>query len=385
MQIPKDVQEILQSLTFEGHEAVIVGGCVRDSLMGLAPKDWDIATSAQPDEVKKVFRHTVDTGIEHGTVSVIINQQAYEVTTYRIDGLYKDGRRPTEVTFTTDLEEDLSRRDFTMNAIAYSPVVGLVDPFNGVNDIKNKNIRCVGHAPSRFTEDALRMMRAIRFAAQLSFSIDPETYAAIAPLANRIQMVSVERIREELTKTLASPNPGVLPLLEETGLWFFPKLELERAVPWLTMCPKEPAMLYALLYADEKFMRQLKFDNHCIKETDTYTRWLTKYIPNSNYNIKVALNEMGAEQFQKLLILKNIIEPNEHWNKVRASCERILLSNECYTLKDLAVNGQDLIEIGIAPGENMGRIIAKLLDTVMKTADTNDKSALLEIACKFLD
>ena len=377
MQIPKDVQNILQTLSDAGHQGVIVGGCVRDSLMGITPKDWDIATSAQPEEVKAIFRNTVDTGIQHGTVSVIKNRKAYEVTTYRIDGLYIDGRRPTEVTFTNNLEEDLSRRDFTMNAIAYSQQTGIVDPFKGYADIQQKIIRCVGHAPSRFTEDALRMMRAVRFAAQLSFEIHPDTYAAIPPLAERLKMVSIERIREELTKILASPNPAVLPLLDEAGLWIFPKAELTRAVPWLVQCPKEPAMLYALLEADENFMRTLKFDNNSIKETDMYTRWLFKPIINDDYEIKAALNEMGEEKFYKLLVLKNIVTPDEIWAEIQKSCNRILQANECYTIKDLAVNGQDLISAGIAPGEGMGRILAELLDRVMKNPELNEKETLL--------
>ena len=379
MHIPKDVQKILQTLSDARHQAVVVGGCVRDSLMGIIPKDWDIATSARPEEVKQIFKHTVDTGIEHGTVTVLINRHPYEVTSFRIDGKYVDGRRPTEVTFTTDLEEDLSRRDFTMNAIAYSPSAGLVDPFYGHEDIKKKNIRCVGHASSRFTEDALRMMRAVRFAAQLSFTIDPDTYAAILPLAERLKMVSMERIREELTKILASQNPGALPLLEETKLWLLPKTDLKRAVPWLTQCPKEPAMLYALLYADENFMRQLKFDNQTIKETDTYTRWLLKSIKNKSYNIKVALNEMGPELFYNLLTLKNIISPNDHWEEVKKSCDKILLAKECYTIKDLAVSGRDLISAGVNPGEGMGKILAALLDNVMKEPELNSKETLLTI------
>ena len=377
MQIPKDVQNILNTLSSAGYQAVVVGGCVRDSLMGIAPKDWDIATSAQPEEVKAIFGHTVDTGIEHGTVSVIINYKAYEVTTYRVDGIYIDGRHPTEVTFTSNLEEDLSRRDFTMNAIAYSKQTGIVDPFEGYVDIQQKVIRCVGHAPTRFTEDALRMMRAVRFAAQLSFNIHPDTYAAIIPLAKRLKMVSVERIREELTKILASQNPSVLPLLEETGLWIFPKTELKRAVSWLIQCPKEPAMLYALLEADENFMRTLKFDNNSIKETDMYTRRLFKAIKNDDYEIKIVLNEMGAEKFYKLLILKNIVTPNIIWENIRKSCDRILLAKECFTIKDLAVNGQDLISAGVPPGEGMGKILAKLLDSVMKEPKLNEKGILL--------
>ena len=380
-----DVVFILETLQNAGHMACVVGGCVRDSLMGVTPKDWDIATSAVPHEIKALFPRSIDTGIEHGTVTVVQNGINYEVTTFRIDGEYLDGRRPEEVTFTKDLTEDLSRRDFTMNAIAYSPANGLADPFNGISDINKKIIRCVGHAPDRFSEDALRMMRAIRFCAQLSFDIDRSTYSAIPPLASRLGMVSIERIRDELTKILSAQNPNALTLLEDLGLWPFIlrgtpfKGVLSQAASLLKACPKEPALLYALLPADENFMRHLKFDNHTIKETAIYTFWLKKCISNDRYHIKTILKEIGPNLFNNLLTLKEIILPKEAagFQNIRLTVLDILNSGECFTLKDLEVKGSDLIAAGIPPGKNIGRILDGLLDAVMRGEIENKKDSLL--------
>ena len=391
--LPKDVQTILQSLSLAGHSAYIVGGCVRDSLMGMSPKDWDIATSAKPHEIKAIFSHTVDTGIDHGTVTVVLNRNNYEVTTFRIDGIYLDGRRPKDVIFTADLEEDLSRRDFTINAIAYNPIAGLIDPFGGLEDIRRKNIRCVGHAPSRFKEDSLRMMRAIRFSAQLSFTIDPDTYQAIPPLSERLGLISIERIREELTKILSSSSPDALPLLEGANLW--PQIlrempfhgDLRQTVSWLKQCPKEPAMLYALLLSKEKgadFMRHLKFDNRTVKETALYVQWLWKHISNERYDVKTILNIMGPIHLKNLLTLKTILDPQKqaHWEAVRTTCEDIIKSGECFTLKDLAIDGKVLIEAGIPTGETIGRIMAALLDMVMSDPSSNQREILLGTARK---
>ena len=387
IKLPEDVNFILTSLTDAGYSAFIVGGCVRDSIMGITPKDWDITTSALTSQVKAVFLHTFDTGIQHGTVTVLLNKQNYEVTTFRIDGEYLDGRRPEDVTFTTDLEADLSRRDFTINAIAYNPDTGLTDPFGGIQDIDKKIIRCVGTATERFTEDALRMMRAIRFSAQLGFDIDQETYEAIPKLAARLKMVSIERIREELTKTLASPYTEAILLFKTSGIWgqILPN-EFDRSdlfdtvqVPALLKnCPKEPAMLYTLFGADKKFMQYLKFDNHTIKETALYRKWLTQPIEALRYDIKIALNAMGQQQFYNLVILKKIVEPKKHsyWDKVKQMCDDIIKSAECFTIKDLAVNGDDLIKIGLT-GKQIGDIMADLLDKVMQDPTINKKEPLI--------
>ena len=195
LEIPKAVSIILHTLNEAGHEAYAVGGCVRDAMLGRTPEDWDITTSAQPQQVKELFRRTVDTGIQHGTVTVLIQDGGYEVTTYRIDGSYEDGRHPTQVAFTSLLSEDLRRRDFTINAMAYHPEEGLIDLYGGQQDLENRIIRAVGVPEERFQEDALRIMRAIRFAAQLNFDIEPDTFQAIRKFAERLELISRERIR----------------------------------------------------------------------------------------------------------------------------------------------------------------------------------------------
>ena len=216
--IPKEVEEIILKLNKEGFEAYIVGGCVRDILMDRIPSDWDITTSAKPEEVKRIFPRTYDTGIVHGTVTVVMNKSHFEITTYRIEGIYEDYRRPKEVSFTNNLEEDLSRRDFTMNAIVYHPQEGFIDPMGGIIDIENKIIRCVGDPSKRFEEDALRMLRGIRFSSQLNFNIEEETYNAIKDNAALISYISAERIKEELDKMLMGDFTDKLVLLYETGI-----------------------------------------------------------------------------------------------------------------------------------------------------------------------
>lgn len=208
--LPLNVDYIINELMNNGYEAYAVGGCIRDSILGKEPEDWDITTSANPLEVKKIFRRTVDTGIQHGTVTVLLEREGYEVTTYRIDGEYEDNRRPKSVEFTVDLVEDLKRRDFTINAMAYNRQEGLVDVFGGLKDLKEGIIRCVGSAAERFEEDALRILRAIRFSAQLGFEIEEETLKAVVEKAKNLEAISAERIRVELNKLLLSPHPEKL-------------------------------------------------------------------------------------------------------------------------------------------------------------------------------
>lgn len=225
--LPEKVKVIINTLLEHGYEAYAVGGCVRDSALAKIPKDWDITTSATPNEVKTFFSHTVDTGIAHGTVTVLIKKEAFEVTTYRIDGEYEDSRHPNEVVYTSNLLEDLKRRDFTVNAMAYNEKEGLIDAFGGLEDIKNKMIRCVGNPMDRFEEDALRMLRAVRFSAQLGFQIEPKTEEAIQRLAQKLTLISAERIQAELIKLLESPHPKELRIAYHTGITkiFFPEFD----------------------------------------------------------------------------------------------------------------------------------------------------------------
>lgn len=233
LELPEEVKSIIATLETDGFEAYAVGGCVRDALLHRKPNDWDITTSAMPEDVKRLFRRTVDTGIEHGTVTVMIGNTGYEVTTYRIDGKYEDCRHPKEVTFTKSLREDLLRRDFTINAMAYNDREGLVDLYHGTEDLREGIIRCVGNPTERFTEDALRVFRAVRFAAQLGFEIEPETKKAMEELSGNLQKVSAERIREELSKLLASEHPEELITASECGLtaYWLPEFDRMLATP----------------------------------------------------------------------------------------------------------------------------------------------------------
>lgn len=218
IQIPEKVDYILNILHDNGYEAYAVGGCVRDALLGREPEDWDITTSAKPEQVKELFRRTVDTGLQHGTVTIMLDKDGFEVTTYRIDGVYEDGRHPTEVTFTGDLIEDLKRRDFTINAMAYSKETGIVDAFDGIGDLERHVIKCVGDARERFSEDALRILRAVRFGAQLNFDIEENTKQAILEKAPTLSQISAERIRVELDKLLCSKHPERLLVAKELGI-----------------------------------------------------------------------------------------------------------------------------------------------------------------------
>ena len=230
--LPEKVENIISTIEANGFEAYAVGGCVRDSILGRIPDDWDITTSASPQQVKALFRHTIDTGIQHGTVTVMLGREGFEVTTYRIDGEYEDSRHPKEVTFTSNLREDLKRRDFTINAMAYNNRTGLVDAFGGLEDMERKLIRCVGESQERFEEDALRMMRAVRFSAQLGYAIEEGTEQAIRKMAGNLGHISAERIQTELVKLLVSPHPDYLRICYETGAWRQPRTTPTIAIRW---------------------------------------------------------------------------------------------------------------------------------------------------------
>ena len=277
--MPNDVDFIINTIKSHGHQAYAVGGCVRDSIMGLTPNDWDITTSALPSDIKEYFNKTIDTGIEHGTVTVMLHNVGYEVTTYRIDGEYKDGRHPSSVEFSDRLTDDLCRRDFTINAMAYNNVTGLVDEYGGIDDINNRIIKCVGNPIERFTEDALRMMRAIRFSAQLGFTIDEATWNAIKKLSPSISKISMERVHVELGKTLMSAHPDYVAQYSEAGL-FAPILPVidnalksrykRKILATLQHTPDNIYLRYAALFItytpDEaaKTLRALKLDNKTV-------------------------------------------------------------------------------------------------------------------------
>ena len=389
--IPDDVNQIINTLNLNGHEACIVGGCVRDSIMGVTPKDWDITTSAQPHQVTEIFPRTFETGIKHGTVTVLIGRQGYEVTTYRIDGTYLDSRRPQSVTFTTSIEEDLSRRDFTMNAIAYSPCNGFTDPFGGQADIAKKIIRCVGNADCRFGDDALRMLRAVRFAGQLGFTIDAVALAAIGSRRSSLANISVERIRDELVRLITSPYVVAVSLLESTCLLPYVLAghafdgDLHQAIRLLEKCPMQANLRLTVLLACSggdyrQILRDLRFDNKTVRDVSLYADWLHATIIHNRYEIKKYLRQMPQvyndenspgqapqRYFENLLILKSLFYPDDanRLEAIRGEAIDILASGECYNLRDLLVKGEDLIAAGVPRGREIGDKLEELLDAVM--------------------
>lgn len=387
MKIPVEVESILETLKQNGYEAYAVGGCVRDTLLGRTPEDWDITTSAMPKQVKALFRRTVDTGIQHGTVTVLIGKNGYEVTTYRIDGEYEDCRHPKEVLFTSDLLEDLRRRDFTINAMAYSHETGIVDAFGGKSDLEHKIIRCVGAPMERFGEDALRILRAIRFSAQLGFTIESETLRAISAIAPNIARVSRERIQTELTKLLLSDHPKQIRMVYETGISPFISPAFA-ALDWKqTDIPAElPVVKYVRwaaflrLTSSEKaveILKELKMDNDTLRKVKTLTAWSGRSISGDGADVRRAMSQMDGEVWDALL------ELNRYPQEIRAWTCRIRENGDCLDLKHLAVTGQDLIAAGIAPGKRLGEILEQLLEQVLENPERNTREILLNEAKKF--
>lgn len=404
MQLPEDVRAIIGTIEEHGCEAYAVGGCVRDTLLGKTPYDWDITTSALPMQVKSMFKRTVDTGLKHGTVTVMIGKTGYEVTTYRIDGEYKDGRHPENVEFAVNLLEDLKRRDFTINAMAYSDKNGLVDEFDGQGDLERGIVRCVGNPIERFTEDALRMMRAIRFSAQLSFEIDKETYKAIEKLSPNIAQVSMERIQVELTKTIMSDNPEKVELYYETGIFsvvlpdvaaIFEGRYRQNALSMLKHTQKTVILRYAALLNSlepdkaKGVLRSLKLDNHTVDSVTAIVANSKVTIDENEPAIREALNRYGRELFDNLIIhdealttakeeITGIILPGKHNHiaAVKKMMDDIIARGDCVTIKDLDITGNDLIEYGMT-GPQIGRTLNELLHVVMDNPKLNDKATLL--------
>ena len=387
--IPKEVQSIINDIEGYGHEAYIVGGCVRDMLLGKEPKDWDITTNATPDRIKAFLKRTVDTGIKHGTVTVIMGKNTYEVTTYRLDGKYSDGRHPDKVEFSSLLEEDLKRRDFTINAMAFSHKRGLVDLFNGVSDLKNSRIACVGSPKERFDEDALRMLRAVRFAARLGFCIDEKTAKAIEELAPNLLKVSKERVWTELLGTLCSDNPEKIELLFDYGIAkyvseSFAYVSIGEDIVKLKLLPMKKSLRLAfLLHKTERdkalsVLKELKSDN------DTFTRvrilldFSAQDISKDRYEIKKLLRRMGSDNFDDLLRLKAVINPDEvkSLKGISDVKEDIILKAEAFEIAHLDITGNDLISAGIEKGPKIGESLEYLLDKLMRGEVQNTKKEL---------
>lgn len=436
LKIPEKAEIILHTLEEAGYEAYVVGGCVRDSILGRSPDDWDITTSAKPEEVKALFRRTVDTGLIHGTVTVMLDKEGFEVTTYRVDGEYEDGRHPKEVSFTASLEEDLKRRDFTMNAMAYNPKRGLVDLFGGVQDMENRIVRCVGNPMERFTEDALRILRAVRFSAQLGFSIEGETLKAISALAPNLKYVSAERIQVELLKLLVSPHPDYLRTAYEAGITkeilpeFDRCMETEQNTPHhcytvgehtlqsLLNIRADKVLRFTMLLHDfgkpsvkrtdengrdhfkthgpegEKMavsiLRRLKMDNDTIRKVRSLIKWHDFRPKGDAVSVRKAISMIGEELFplylevQRADILAQSLYKREEKLKrlssVKALYKEIMDRGECISLKTMALTGRDLIDAGYAPGKELGEILERLLAHVLENPEDNKKEILLKLA-----
>ncbi len=433
IQLPEHVKNIIEKLQAAGYEAYAVGGCVRDSILGRVPDDWDITTSAKPHEVKELFRRTIDTGIQHGTVTVMMDKEGYEVTTYRIDGEYEDGRHPKDVTFTANLQEDLRRRDFTINAMAYNDSDGLVDCFDGIGDLEKGIIRCVGDPVERFTEDALRMMRAVRFSAQLTFDIEEHTFAAIGSLAQNLRKVSAERIQVELMKLILSPNPEYLRKLYDAGVTkvFFPEFDAcmettqnhphhchtvgEHILQTMKAVPAERVLRLAMLFHDigkpqvkttdeqgidhfhghaalseemtRDILKRLKFDTDTLVMTARLVRNHDKKIEPDRKSLRRRMAKVGADLFPAMFDVKeaDIAGQSDYLREeklhaialLREAYVQVIADGDCVTVKDLAVNGKDLIREGIVPGPELGAILTKLLELVVEEPDKNTKEYLL--------
>jgi tRNA nucleotidyltransferase (CCA-adding enzyme) len=435
IQLPEKVSYIIRVLQEHGYEAYAVGGCVRDSILGRVPDDWDITTSATPLETKALFARTFDTGIEHGTITVLLDKDAFEVTTYRVDGKYEDSRHPSEVTFTRSLKEDLLRRDFTMNAMAYNDSEGLVDIFGGLKDLQSKTIRCVGNAKARFGEDALRILRAVRFAAQLGFEIEEETRLGITELAPNLANISAERIQVELIKMLVSPNPGMIKTAYELGITkvILPEFDVmmkteqetphhkysvgEHTLKSLEFVRADKVLRLAMLFHDvakplmktidengvahfkmhdvkgvemtKQILRRLKFDNDTMNKVVKLVQYHDYRMPAEAKNVRRAMNKIGEELFPYYLEVRRADalaqseylqdEKLQNIEKIKFQYEEIVKRQECVSLKDLAISGSDLIAAGMEPGKEIGEILNKLLELVIESPDLNQKDKLLEI------
>lgn len=408
IELPDGVQRIIGRLESAGFEAYAVGGCVRDSLLGRTPEDWDITSSARPEELKRLFKRTVDTGIQHGTVTVLIGggeggkrAQAFEVTSYRVDGEYKDGRHPESVRFTPSLSEDLSRRDFTINAMAYNEKSGIVDLFQGMEDLERGEIRAVGEAELRFREDALRMLRALRFSAQLRFRIAPGTLEAVRSLARGLSRVSKERIREELTKLLLSNSPEQLELVFQTGLApyvseHFPEIA-SPSLPELSGDMEREAFLRwgMLLRGREqlakRILRELKMDRATIDRAGAIAALHGERIPEDAPEARRLLSRYGRELFFSWLSMEEALAlhfpresaaplPGERRQgkirRARALGEEILKNGDCLSLSALMINGEDLAELGIPRGPEYSAVLRALLSEVLEDPKRNRREYL---------
>lgn len=446
--IPVGAQYIIEKLNSAGYEAYIVGGCVRDSILGKIPNDWDITTSATPYEVKEIFERTIDTGIQHGTVTILVDKNivskdpkfmdyAFEVTTYRVDGEYEDHRRPNSVEFTTSLEEDLKRRDFTINAMAYNQNEGVIDIFGGMDDLKNGVVRCVGNPSDRFDEDALRILRAVRFAAQLGFVIDEATRQAMSKQAKFLADISAERIQVELTKLITSNHPDMIREAFELGLTkvILPEFDVmmeteqnnpnhkytvgEHTIKVMANVPADMVLRYSALLHDvgkpackttgedgvdhfyghqeagakmaRKILRRLKLDNNTIDRTCNlvlhHDYFLTDMKQGSAFRRFVG--KLGMENFMDYTVIRqadisgqsdyNLDQKLASLDVMKALYQIAIDENQCIKISDLVIGGKELMELGMSPGREMGQMLHYLLERVLEEPELNHKDKLITL------
>lgn len=438
IKLPGAVSRLMEILKNSGYEAFVVGGCVRDSLMGREPDDWDICTSAKPDEMKRCFADfpAIETGLKHGTLTILMDRQPFEVTTYRIDGVYSDGRRPDQVTFTSSLKADLARRDFTINAMAYHPTTGLVDPFGGRRDLRNQQIQCVGMAVRRFQEDALRIMRAIRFASQLKFKIEEQTAHALEECLPLLDRIALERIRVELDKLLCGPGAmDTLAKYRQVIAHIIPE-----AAPMFDLDQKNPYHVYTVwdhtlhavfhvkntltlklaaffhdigkpgsmtigedgrghFYRHERLseelakqaMRRLKYDNATRSTVANLVRNHSIVFRSDPKQARKLLAKLGEEQLRLLIELEyaDVKSQNPRYAQERVAnirafsqiVDQVLEAEQCFSLRHLALNGRDLLDMGVPQGPEIGKILKALLEQVVEGGLPNERAAL-ECAAK---
>ena len=437
IKIPNDVKTVMDILTAAGHKAYVVGGCVRDSIMGREPNDWDVTTDADPEQIQELFAsfRTVDTGIKHGTILIISGKTPVETTTFRIDGEYSDNRHPDKVTFTKNIIDDLARRDFTINAMAYNETDGLVDPFDGQNDIRNKIIRCVGDADTRFNEDALRIMRAIRFSSILDFSIEEKTAEAIIRNENLLSGIACERITTELLKLLCGDNVfNVLSEFRSVIGVFIPELKLEfdfkqygkkhgydvwmHTVHTVNNIENDPILRLTMLLHDtgkiathvidannnstfknhaavggviaENILRRLKFSKEYINTVSFLVSIHDKEVPETRVQVKEYIRDLGEENFIRLMkirradksgLSKNFRDITDNLIFAYSTFDDVMNKNEPYSLQQLAVNGNDIKQY--VSGIKIKDVLNYLLEVVIHEPEKNNKETLIEIAKRY--
>ena len=440
IELPRKVSFIISNLSLHGYEAYAVGGCVRDAILAKDPKDWDITTSATPKEIKGLFRHTVDTGIEHGTVTVLLGKESFEVTTFRIDGTYEDGRHPSSVTFTRDLLEDLKRRDFTINAMAYNDEVRLVDKVGGMKDLNHHLIRCVGDPKTRFSEDYLRILRGVRFSAQLGFKLEQHTIEGMVELAPHLSKISAERVRDELVKLLISNNPDKIHEAYQLGITkvILPEWDamvgVEQRSPHhsydvashtllaLREVKQDKILRLAILFHDmgkpetkttdskgvdhfvghevageriaREVMNRLRFDKDTIKKVTKLVVYHDYPLNSTSRAVRRAINRIGVELFPYYLAMRVAnIKAQSHYERkeklkkvvrVQKMYQKVIREGQCVSLRELAITGGDLIELGMEPGPQIGEVLKELLEFVLDHPKYNTREYLLPLSKKLI-